>query len=279
MSTPAALEKTHEKASAKTPYMKGARQLLPHKKRRQLRNIDPNMRTLFRRLFHRPQHLLKATVSSYLIDHFDSLSAFLLFQPFGMFLQTVHGLMETLIPLGPCTRRALDDWHVMQIGTHFFHMGSLFGLVPVLARLTSQRIVFYIPPKLLTQTDLLHCGPLFRDFTVITIERSIPSWNGHVASMAQVLALAIEIWNASRSPDKKLQTRESAKSPAKSSAKPPAKPPAKLQISLFFQKMAATIIEPLGPDIFAMCEILDMEPDQFATAMLDAIDQFIDAKN
>jgi hypothetical protein len=260
---------TPEKKTAKTPYMKGSRQLLPHKQRRQLRNIDPNMRTLFRRLFHRPQHLLKATVCSYLIDHFDTLSAFLLFQPFGMFLQTTHGLMETLIPLGPCTRRALDDWHVMQIGTHFFHTGSLFGLVPVLARLTSQRIVFYIPPKLLTQSDLLHCGPLFRDFTVITIERSIPSWNGHVASMAQVLALAIEIWNASRLSDK--QTRESAK--------PPAKPTAKLQISLFFQKMAATIIEPLGPDIFAMCEILDMEPDQFATAMLDAIDQFIDAKN
>lgn len=161
--------------------------------------------------------------------------------------------METLVPLGPITRRSIDDWHVERIGTSLFHIGNLFGLVPIVARLTTQRVVFYIPPSRLDIDDIKNCGPTFRDFTVITIERSIPNWKGHVASMIQVLALAIEIVGGKDDPA--------------------------CAASTFFQKMAEKINEPNGPNIFAMSELLAVNPEKYAASMLDAIDQFIDTKN
>lgn len=233
-------------------YTIGLRNLLPAKRRRQLRNIDHTMRNHYALIYNRNLKP-KGTIADWLFERQDLLSRILIHIPYGLFLKTITGLMETLIPLGPMTRRANDDWHIERIGTSLFHIGSLFGLVPVVARLTSQRIVFYIPPTFLDIDDIKHSA--FSDFTMITVERSIPNWNGHVASMIQILAHAIKL----------VINNENI-------------PPAQAT-SIFFQQMAQCITDPNGPDIFAMCEMLAMDPEKYASTMLDAIDQFIDVKN
>lgn len=231
-----------------TPYIKGARKNLPQKKRRQLRNIDRFTHNEL--VLKRTQKDPNGELTNWLLAQLNALSAFFIHLPFGLFLKTEGGLMETLVPLNGKTRRAVDDWLSERIGTKYFHMGSLFGLVSVLVRLNSQRIVFYIPPKLYSLADIKAAGPQFADFTVITIERSIPNWTGHVASMVQILSVAIVL------------ATNTAQSPP-------------IATSLFFQQMAEKIIEPDGPDIYAMAELLNVPPETYAKNMLDAIDHFI----
>ena len=235
----------------KTPYTIGMRESMPTKRRRQLRNIDHTMRSHYALIYGRNlKH--NNTIADWLFERQDLLSRILIHIPYGLFLKTITGFVETLIPLGPMSRRAIDDWHIERIGTSLFHIGSLFGLVPVVARLSTQRIVFYIPPTFLDIDDIKQSG--FCNFTVITVERSIPNWNGHVASMVQILAKAIKLLVS----DETISPNQAA--------------------SIFFQQMAQRITDPNGPDIFAMCELLGMDHEKYAATMLDAIDQFIDVK-
>ena len=232
-------------------YKKGTRPDLMIKKkknRKQLRETDEPTRGILLNIYNHPRHSVGTGLTLFFLKRLQSLSRVLIHLPFGICLETTGHFYETVVPK---SRRIIDDWQIHRIGTRNFHMGLLFGLVKVLVAMTTQRIVYYIPPFLMEEDELLSCGPDFVDFTTLPIERSVPCWPGHVASMAPILALAVNLLTPDPNPLS--------------------------SVKQFFSRMGELVLEdsPNKPDLSAMAELLQTNSVFFTNTMLDAIDNFI----
>ena len=217
------------------------------RRRKQLRETDELTRGILATIYNHPRHSVGTGLTSYFLKRLNSLSRVLIHLPFGLCLETTGHFYEAVVPK---SRRIVDDWQIYQIGLKKFNMGLLFGLVKVLVAMTTQRIVYYIPPRLMDEHDLLAAD--FLDFTTFPVERSLPCWPGHVASMAPLLALSVNLLTPDPNPVSSVQQ--------------------------FFCKMGEIVFDQ-GPnkqvDISAMAELLQTDPVSFTKTMLDAIDRFI----
>ena len=218
------------------------------RRRKQLRETDELTRGILSTIYNQPQHSIGTGLTSYFLKRLPSLSRVLIHLPFGLCLETTGHFYETVVPK---SRRLVDDWQIYRIGVKHFNMGLLFGLVKVLVAMTTQRIVYYIPPCLMDENDLLAAGPDFTDFTTFPVERSLPCWPGHVASMAPILARAVNLLT----PD----------------------PDPVLSVQHFFSRIGELVLDdgPNTPDMSAMAELLQLNQASFTKTMLEAIDVFI----